>query len=92
MLFEKIIPQLGTYLALDKDYADFFITLLELAAGNREVERFKVYDYKELCAIVKEKPLKQTKKKLPKLLSEISILNRKRMAVELLTNEMIIKA
>ena len=96
MLFEKIIPQLGAHLSLGKgyDYADFLIALLELAAAKREVERFKVYDYAELCAIVKAKPPQQSipAKKLPLLLSESNTSNRKRMAVELLTNEMIIKA
>jgi len=93
MLFEKIIPQLGTHLALDKDYdyADFVIALLELAAKKREVERFKVYDYTELCAIVRERPLKQPKKKLPQLLADSSIFNKRKAAVDLLTDEMIIK-
>jgi len=93
MLFEKIAPQLGTHLALgrDYDYADFVIALLEHAAMKREVERFKVYDYTELCAIVKEKTLKESKKKLPQLLSDSSLLNKKKTAVDLLTDEMIIK-
>ena len=94
MLFEKIIPQLGTYLMLGKDYdyADFVIALLELAAKNRAVNRFKVYDYEKLCAVVRENPLKQPQKKTPQLLSDISILNKRKMATELLINEIIIKA
>ena len=93
MLFEKIIPQLGTHLALDKDYdyADFIIALLELAAMKREVECFKVYDYTELCGAVREKPLKQQGKKLPQILANSSILNKKKAAVDLLIDEMIIK-
>ena len=92
MLFEKIIPQLGTYLSLgrDYDYADFVIAMLEIAAKKRDLERFKVYDYEELCAIVREKPVKAQHEKRPYLLSDRSALHRKKAAIDLLTDELII--
>ena len=55
ILFEKIIPRLGTHLKLDAnfDYADFVIALLEKKAKQCNIERYKLYDYHQLCALVK---------------------------------------
>ena len=58
-LFEHIIPQLGAYLKLDKDfdYPDFVIALLEYAAKQREIERFALYTYDEFFQLIKANPL-----------------------------------
>ena len=44
--FEEIIPQIGSYLDLKKDfdYGDFIIALLELAASKKGLPRFQLYD------------------------------------------------
>ena len=92
MLFEKIIPQLGTFLKLKKDYdyADFFIALLESAARDREIERFRVYDFFELCNIIKATTIKDGIIKQQSLLAD-AIPNKKKTCMELLTNELILK-
>lgn len=58
-LFEQIIPQLGAYLKLDKDfdYPDLVIALLEYAAKQREIERFALYTYDEFFQLIKAHPL-----------------------------------
>ena len=58
MLFERIIPTLGDYLKLDKNftYADFIIALLEHEAKGKRVERFHVYDYDKFCFMIANAP------------------------------------
>ena len=56
----------------DYDYSDFIISLLEFAARERGIERFRVYDYAELCAILKERPLPHERKTaVDRLIDEI---------------------
>jgi len=88
MLFEKIIPQLSAYLKLgrDCDYADFCIALLEYAAKQKKIERYRIYEYDQLNTLVKESPIEEKKGALSLLPSNI-ILSRKKVAVEtLITN------
>ena len=87
-LFERIIPSLSTYLKLGKDfdYVDFMIALLEQKAKQKKIERFQVYDYSQLCALVKKELLssaKTTKRPTGPL-----PLFRKETAVELLINHL----
>ena len=55
LLFEYIIPKLGSVLGLSKEftYEDFVISLLEKKAEAAKIERFKVYKFKELLDLVK---------------------------------------
>ena len=88
MLFEKIIPRLSKYLKLDKnsDYADFAIALLEHMASRREVERFQVYDYASLCALVKSSPtVKEESGFLQSVPLKLKVGNEK-AAIEILGN------
>ncbi len=56
-LFEYIIPKLGSILGLPKEfnYEDFIIALLEKKAEKAEIDRFKVYKFKEFLDLVKSK-------------------------------------
>ena len=85
MLFEKVIPGLGSHLGLKKDfdYADFFITLLEKKAAQMQIERLHVYDYDELCSLVKTQDSKPAKKTMKLSINPLAIRND--TAVELLT-------
>ncbi|MCL2573658.1 MAG: patatin-like phospholipase family protein [Defluviitaleaceae bacterium] len=86
MLFEKIIPKLGMHMKLGKDfeYKDFAIALLELAASQKGIERFCVYDYEELRDLVRSTPdTKGATKQIVKLSSPNIVVN-KRAAVRLL--------
>ena len=88
MLFEKIIPQLGAHMKLDKnfDYADFMIALLERLAEEKEVDRFHVYDYDELCSLVKQTPEEKIRKE-PRAVARLldsSGLMKKKNAIRLL--------
>ena len=81
MLFEEIIPILGSYLKLNKnfDYADFAVALLEYAAMEKNIERFCIYDYTQFCNVVKtspdirkwQNPLSSNKEKAVKLLGKL---------------------
>ncbi|MCL2034204.1 MAG: patatin-like phospholipase family protein [Oscillospiraceae bacterium] len=87
MLFEKIIPQLGEYLKLDKDfdYADFTIALLERAAEQKEIDRYGVYDYSELCDLIKKAHVAADKMKPFVGLPENYRFKNKKRAVKLLS-------
>jgi len=65
MLFEKIIPILGEYIRLDKNFthADFVIAILEHEAKEKRIERFHVYDYAQFCFVIANTPdvVKETK-------------------------------
>jgi NTE family protein len=91
MLFEKIIPQTGAYLKLDKDfdYADFVIALLEHVAAKKRIERFCVYDYKKMRSLVIKAPMpKRNKKMLAPLLAN-HILQDRRKAIALLSKYLV---
>jgi NTE family protein len=89
-LFEKLIPQLGSWLKLDKgfDYADFILALLEREAEKRKIDPLRVYGYRELLALVVEAPPPQ---KETNLLEELipAIKDKKREAVEILGKELL---
>lgn len=53
-LFEYIIPKLASVLGLHKEftYEDFIIALLERKAEEANIERFKIYKFKELLSLV----------------------------------------
>ena len=69
-LFEQIIPQLGAYLKLNKDfnYSDFVIALLEYAAKQREIDRFAIYSYDEFFNLIKATSLQEKEDSLLGLL------------------------
>lgn len=56
ILFEKIIPRLATHLKLGKNFscAEFVIALLEKKAKEKNIERFHIYEYEQLCTLVKK--------------------------------------
>ncbi len=56
MLFEKILPTIGSYLKHknEYDYEDFVIALLERYAIKKGIERYNVYSFKQLLALVEE--------------------------------------
>jgi len=88
MFFEKIIPQLGAFMKLDKkfDYVDFVIALLEFSAEHYKIERLYIYDYDELRSLVKS--ANETEKiKEPHVLSRIlnSSAMKKKAAIKLLS-------
>lgn len=82
LLFEYIIPKLGTMLGLDKNftYEEILISLLERRAERVEVDRFKIYDYDELKDAVKCKPYNKNEVDSRPL---ISIFNRDKTILKL---------
>ena len=86
MLFEKIIPKLGTYMKLDKDfdYRDFAIALLEHAAKDKDIERFCLYDFDDFCALVRDAQSAKNEGKPRIKLTAPSLTASKKAAVELL--------
>lgn len=89
MLFEKIIPRLATHLKLHKDfdYADFIISLLERKAKQKHVERFQVYDYNQLCSLVKKVKLEFSD--IPKQLIATPRFHRNEEAIRVLTHKLL---
>lgn len=59
VLFEYIVPKVGSALGLQRDfsYEDFIIGLLERKAEAIDVNRFKVYTFEELLNIVNCNPI-----------------------------------
>ncbi len=57
LLFEQILPKIGTYLKLGKEfnYEDLTISILEHFAVELEIKRYHVYELSELLLKVKEK-------------------------------------
>lgn len=62
-LFEYIIPKLGSILGLSKDftYEEFIIALLERKAEEAKIERFQIYEFKELLSLVQCKKVSKDK-------------------------------
>jgi NTE family protein len=89
-LFEKLVPQLGNWLKLEKgfDYADFILGLLEREAERRKLEPLRVYGYEELRALVNATPPPQ---KETNLLEELipAIKDKKREAADILGKELL---
>lgn len=93
MLFEKLIPQLGAYMKLGKqfDYADFIIALLERAAEQKAIGRFNIYDYDELRLLVKQASA-EDKRKEPRAVARLlgnSVLSKKKAAVKILADNLL---
>lgn len=88
MLFEYIIPLLGTHLQLEKDfdYGDFVIALLEYSAKQKGIDRYQVYDYSQLYSIVKNvsSPSKKEENSLLNIVFGQDFLNKEVIALELL--------
>jgi len=91
MLFEKIIPQLGAYLGLDKNfnYAEFVVAVLEFAAQQRGIETLEVYNFSRLCSLVRQRPAENKESNLIDRLLNIDMLARKETAVEILINSLL---
>jgi hypothetical protein len=91
MLFEKIIPKLGAYMKLgrDYDYADFIIALLEYTAEQRNVEQYQVYDFEQLRAQVSKTAISDKEKKLMEKTPINQLLTKKRNAVMLLSRHLL---
>jgi NTE family protein len=89
-LFEKIVPQLGSWLKLEKgfDYADFALALLEREAERRKIDPLRVYGYGELRALVNGTPPPQ---KETNLLEELipAIKDKKRETADILSAELL---
>jgi len=90
MLFEKIIPRLGAYLKLDKDfdYTDFVVALLEKRAKQEEIERFQVYDYAGLCSLIISKAVVSAKAAKKPISASLLPAYKKDTAVEIMTNHL----
>lgn len=56
VLFEIIIPKLGSLLGLNRDftYEDLMVSLLEMKAEDLDIERFNIYSFDELLSLVME--------------------------------------
>ena len=91
MMFEKIIPQLGSHLKLNKDfgYVDFAVAVVEQLAVKRGVERYRVYEYGEFLEIVKKAALPEKRIKIMDKVSDSGFLNRKKAAVKLLAENIL---
>ena len=91
MLFEKIVPKLGTFMKLgrDFDYQDFVIALLELAATEKNIERFCVYDFDDLCTLIKNTQDSQRLQRTRMKLSTSSLIANKRTAIRLLCKHLL---
>jgi len=93
MLFEKIIPQLSTHIKLGKyfDYEDFIIALIEYTAEQRELDYFRIYDYAEICSLIKQTP-RPEKRKEPRAVAKLisgSGLTKKKTALRLLAESLL---
>ena len=86
MLFEKIIPKLGIYMKLGKDfdYQDFTIALLEHTAKDKDIERFLLYDFDTLCTLVKNAQTAKNKQISRIKLPPSSLAANKKATIELL--------
>lgn len=88
MLFEKIIPQVGVRLKLprDFDYTDFVLALLEYDAKEKEIDKFKVYDFEELLALAKNTPRPEKEKTVFEKITRRPWAAKEKMTVALLSN------
>ena len=89
MLFEKVIPGLGSHLGLNKnfDYTDFIIAILERKATQMQIEKLKIYEYDELCSLVKTQDSESAKKSTKLSINPLAIRND--TAIELLTKHLL---
>ncbi|OWZ83878.1 patatin-like phospholipase family protein [Natranaerobius trueperi] len=61
LLFEKVFPELCSLLdlSLDATYQDIIINVLEYAAEQREIEKYKIYDLKSFIEELKQADFKE---------------------------------
>jgi len=69
ILFERVIPDIGEYLRLDKNftYKELVLEMLEFVALRKEIERFEVYDFDDFCDLVKNTPTPKSDNLLSKV-------------------------
>ncbi|MCL2559562.1 MAG: patatin-like phospholipase family protein [Turicibacter sp.] len=68
-LFEKLIPELAEYLALDRNftYADFILACFEFTALRKEIERYEVYPFEAFCKLITSTPTPKSENLLSKV-------------------------
>lgn len=86
MLFEYIIPRIINLLNIDQDcsYDDIVISLLEMAAEKKELERFKVYSVDQFYSEIfkryqrnsKKRSIKNIQSRIPRLVRQYDLLSR----------------
>lgn len=71
VLFEQLIPELGEYLDLGRNftYEELVLAMLEFIALKKEIDRFEVYDFNTFCDMLKKTPTLKTEN----LLSRVGI-------------------
>ena len=80
LLFEVIIPKVSKLLELkgNYDYEDFVLNLVEVLLAYYEIEKFKIYDFKECLEIIKKQPnliIPNQNNTLDKILEKANITN-----------------
>lgn len=78
-LFEHIIPKICSMIAMDRDcsYEEIFIYLLEKKAEYLKIERFEIYDVKNLLSLVEDSAIDVDKEELgtlDKIIEKVDIL------------------
>lgn len=79
LLFEYIIPKLGSIMGLNRNftYEDFLISLLEEKAKDSEIDRFKIYSFEDLLDLIKckgpSKPLEVALGPWEKIIEKIDL-------------------
>jgi NTE family protein len=78
-LFEHIIPKICSMLSIGKDcsYEELFIYLLEKKAECLNIEKFKVYDFRDLLSLVEDRAININKDELgplDKLIEKVDII------------------
>ncbi|MCL1949701.1 MAG: patatin-like phospholipase family protein [Turicibacter sp.] len=88
VLFEEIIPQIGAYLKLKKDfdYADFLIGLLEEVALKKDISRFAVYSFESFIRLIKKTPDKKTEESLIEKVINLSFSHKKNLVADKLVH------
>jgi len=63
-LFEKILPEMANMLKVSKnsEYKELFIKIIEDAAEHLEIDRFKIYTFKQILTEIKMELLRNDKK------------------------------
>lgn len=69
ILFERMIPEIGEYLALDRNftYEELVLEILEFVALRKEIDRFEVYEFYDFCDLLKKTPTPKTDNLLSKV-------------------------
>lgn len=93
ILFEYIIPKLGSFMGLKEDfsYEEIMVALLEKKALSLQLEEFKIYSFSELLKIVRSKrpPQKQEIEEsnaMEKLLTKVDLakyFNKEKIILEI---------